>query len=107
DVADADLEATLDAALTSSLWSRRVARRLEHVQALVRETLLKRATHIWANTTPRQRRGYFQAGVGLVTGRLLDARSDELSELLIRANSAISSDEADAAIAALTAFARI
>ncbi|WP_309092841.1 DEAD/DEAH box helicase [Phenylobacterium sp.] len=107
DVADADLEATLDAALTHSLWGRRVARRREHIQALVRETLLKRATYIWANTTPRQRRGYFQAGVGLVTGRLLDARSDELIELLVRTNSAISSNEADAAIEALTAFARI
>lgn len=107
DVADADVEARLDAALASSLWSRRVARRSESIQNVVRSTLLERARFIWARTTPEQRRGYFLAGVGLTTGQLLDARSNDLIELLIQANGALSGREANIAIEALTAFAEI
>jgi len=107
EVADADLEAALDTALASSLWSRRAGRRTERLQAIFRSALVQRAHFIWAQTTPAQRRGYFLAGVGLTTGQLLDARSDELIELLLQANGAISIQEPDLAIEALTAFAQI
>ncbi|MCV0416510.1 MAG: DEAD/DEAH box helicase [Brevundimonas sp.] len=105
EVADADIEAALDAALASSLWSRRLARRGEKLQALMRDTLVKRAQYIWANTTARQRRGYFLAGVGLATGHLLDAHGDELIDLLTRANGAIIGRDDELAIDTLTAFA--
>ncbi|HYG27730.1 MAG TPA: DEAD/DEAH box helicase [Caulobacteraceae bacterium] len=107
DVADDDLEEALDAALASSLWARRVSRRAERFQALVRDTLVRRAQYIWANTTSRQRRGYFLAGVGLATGHLLDAHSEELIDLLLRANGAISAQDHALAIEMLTAFAEI
>jgi hypothetical protein len=107
DVADADIGAALDAALASSLWIRRLARRGEKLQGLMRDTLVKRAEHVWANTTARQRRGYFLAGVGLGTGHLLDAHSDDLIELLIRANGAIIGGDDEVAIETLTAFAEI
>ncbi|WP_295193381.1 DEAD/DEAH box helicase [uncultured Brevundimonas sp.] len=107
DVADADIETALDAALASSLWSRRLARRNERLQALMRDTLVKRAEYIWAHTTARQRRGYFLAGVGLATGHLLDAHSDDLLELLIRANGAIIGRDDEVAIDTVTAFAEI
>lgn len=107
DVAEADIEGALDAALANSLWSRRLARRSERLQALMRRTLMKRAEHIWANTTARQRRGYFLAGVGLATGHLLDAHGGDLIELLIRANGAIIGHDDEAAIETLTAFAEI
>lgn len=107
EIADADVEAALDAALTSSLWSRRLLRKGEGVQAALRNALQNRAHTIWATTTPAQRRGYFLAGVGLATGRLLDAHSDALLELLIQANGALVAGENEAAIEALTGFAEI
>lgn len=106
-VGEADLATALDNALASSLWTRRLARREPFQQELFRETLVQRARAIWRVTTPEQRRGYFLAGVGLATGQQLDDRSDDLIELLIRANGALSAEEPEIAIDALTAFAEI
>jgi superfamily II DNA/RNA helicase len=105
DVVDADIEATLDEVLTSSLWSRRLLNQKEHVRRMLKAGLVERARYIWTRTSPTQRRGYFLAGVGLGTGLELDAAASELNELLATANAAILNEHDDAAIAAITAFA--
>jgi hypothetical protein len=105
EVVDGDIEGALDEVLTSSLWSRRLLHRKETVRQMLKAGLVARARFIWGKTTAAKRRGYFLAGVGLVTGEELDAEAAELNELLTSANSAILSDDDDVAIAAITAFA--
>lgn len=107
DVADADIEAALDTALASSLWTRRIARAQSEAQPFYRQLLIQRARFIWGQTTAAQRRGYFLAGLGLETGQQLDFHSDALIELLLRANGGVSTKDAEAAIQALTTFAEI
>lgn len=106
EVPDDQIEAMLDDVLTSSLWTRRLQHRGAAVQQLLKTGLVARAKFIWGRTTATQRRGYFLAGVGLATGEAIDADAAELNELLVRANGAILVDDADQAIAAVTAFAK-
>lgn len=105
EVADADIEVTLDEVLTSSLWSRRLINRTENFRRVLNAGLAARARYIWGRTSATQRRGYFLAGVGLGTGAELDAAAPELNELLATANGAILNDDNQSAIAAITAFA--
>lgn len=105
EVANGAIEETLDEVLTSSLWSRRVLRRNETVQQMLKGGLNARAHFICKRTTAVQRRGYFLAGVGLATGEKLDFEASDLNELLATANNAILSHDTDAAITMITAFA--
>lgn len=107
DVAEADLEKTLDAVLNSSLFERRLARRSTDKHKAYRAVLLGRAKLIWSTSTASQRKGYFLSGVGLATGKALDANAATLNELLVGANGAILNKDVDGAIKAITAFARI
>lgn len=106
EVPDDQIEAMLDDVLTSSLWTRRLQHRNAAVQQLLKTGLVARAKFIWGRTTATQRRGYFLAGVGLATGEALDGGAAELNEHLVRANGAIILDDAEEAIAAVTAFAK-
>ncbi len=107
DVADADIEATLDAVLASSLWSRRLTGKSEATQRLLKAGLVARTRHIWSRTSTTQRRAYFLAGVGLTTGEALDASAPKLNALLAAANGAILNGDGVAAIDAVVAFAEI
>ncbi|TPI22525.1 DEAD/DEAH box helicase [Mesorhizobium sp. B4-1-1] len=107
DVAEADLEDALDDVLNSSLFQRRLARRRANQHEVYRAVLLGRAKLIWANSTPKQRKGYFLSGVGLTTGKALDANSPKLNQLLVEANGAILSKDDIKAIKAITDFAKI
>lgn len=104
EVADQDIEATLDDVLACSLWSRRLIHRKEAGRQILKAGLVARARFIWGKTTVTQRRAYFLAGVGLGTGANLDAEAADLNELLAIANCAILADDANAAISAITAF---
>jgi superfamily II DNA/RNA helicase len=106
-VPDDEIEARLDRALASSLFERRLKHRKAHVRNLLTGALVARAKFVWRHSTAAQRRGYFLAGVGLETGRLLDARASELEALLVRANDAILLKDECAAIEAIVAFAEI
>lgn len=105
DVPDADIEATLDAILQSSLWQRRLQRTSNEAQITLKSTLLIRSQHIWANSTPVKRKGYFLAGLGLAAGQALDAVAPEANQLLVEANGALLVGDSDAAIAAITGIA--
>lgn len=107
EVAEEDIEESLDTVLTSSLWSRRLLHRKEADRQLLIAGLAARARYIWGQTNVAQRRGYFLAGVGLGTGRKLDSEAVVLNELLVTANGAILNHDDDAAISAITAFAEI
>ena len=72
DISDDEIETKLDEILQSSLWKRRLAKREEHIQSILRAGLVERTKYVWANTTAVQRRAYFLAGVGLSTGQTLE-----------------------------------
>lgn len=105
DVPDADIEATLDAILQSSLWQRRLLRTSNEARTAFTSTLLTRSRHIWANSTPAKRKGYFLAGLGLAAGQALDAVAPEANQLLVQANGALLVGDSDVAIAAITGIA--
>lgn len=106
-VADEELESKIDEVLTSSLLTRRLARQSEGIQRALLSGLKARAKLIWTGSTAAQRRGYFLAGVGLETGRILDEKADALESLLLRADTAVDGGEADEAVEAIVAFAEI
>ncbi|ACX87390.1 DEAD/DEAH box helicase domain protein [Pectobacterium parmentieri WPP163] len=106
DVPDDQIEDTLDDILHSSLWQRSLQRYPgDNIRGLIKSGLLSRSHHIWQNSTPAARRGYFLSGVGLKTGQQLDSIAPEANRLLIEANAAIMRSDEEGAIAALTALA--
>jgi hypothetical protein len=107
DIAEDEIEATLEKVLESSLWTRRVKRRNEATQKALIGGLVARAKYVWSHSTPLQRRGYFLAGVGLNTGQKLDASAAQLTALLVQANSAILSGSDEKATEAISAFAAL
>lgn len=107
DVADADIEATLDRALTSSLWARRIRHRNDVQRQLLQSVLTSRARYVWSDSSAPQRRGYYLAGVGLGAGKLLDSAARTLNQLLATANGAIIVGDSEAATSAIVSFAEI
>jgi hypothetical protein len=105
EVADADIEKHLEAALESSLFNRVLVRREQPIRDALNRGFAERARVIWKSTTSTQRRGYFLSGVGLDTGLVLDAKAKELEQLLITANAGLVAKVPDAAVGALTALA--
>jgi len=106
EVPDEEIEAKLDEVLASSLFERRIERQnSQSWKIAIRKGLSERAKYIWKNTNASQRRGYFLAGVGLVTGKALDEHAQTLEGLLLTANVAISAGEDELAIQAITEFA--
>ncbi len=94
-----DVAETLDFVLDSSLWERRLNRHGNNdLKTLYKSVLTERAKHIWENSTAPQRRGYFLAGVGLETGRQLDAIASQVNVLLVNANGYILNEYSDLAI---------
>jgi hypothetical protein len=107
---DVPLEAlakAIDEALKGSLWERSLRRESEITQQISKIILEKRAALIWKSSTPIQRKGYFFAGVGLVTGHYLDEHADELNASLVAADTAFAAGDIDSAYDALIAFAEI
>lgn len=105
DIPDDGVAAALDDILQSSLWHRRLLRRNEQIQQVLKAGLVSRSQHIWSQSTAAHRRGYFLAGIGLGTGQALDAIAENANPLLIEANSSILNGDAEAAIVAITAIA--
>ncbi|MGO2092102.1 MAG: DEAD/DEAH box helicase [Microbacterium gubbeenense] len=106
-IAEDGIEGALDDVLASSLWARSLARRREPVQTALRAGLAARTRFLWSQSTSAQRRGYFLAGVGLETGRQLDEHASSLEQHLHDADQGIVNGDDQAAIDALTNFARI
>lgn len=107
DVDSAGVAAALDELLTSSLWARSLSRYSEGDQRGLMAMLEARVSHIWSNSTPTQRRGWYLAGVGFETGHTLDSYASQLEALLKRAESAIELRMSDAAASAIVDFARV
>lgn len=84
-----EISDTLDEILSSSLWERRLNHHEPELKELFDTVLVQRTTYIWNQTTALQRRGYFLAGVGLSTGKKLDAIADRVNALLVNANAYI------------------
>ena len=107
EIAEADIEAKLDEILSSSLWQRRLLRHRENTRRALKGGLVGRAKFMWSRSTAPQRRGYFLAGIGLETGRQLDAIAVEANELLVQANGAVLTGDAELAVAAVTGLAEL
>ncbi|WP_373991420.1 DEAD/DEAH box helicase [Duganella sp. BuS-21] len=107
EIADSAIEAALDEILQSSLFYRRLSRKDESTRQALTGGLVARTKYIWRNTTAAQRRGYFLAGVGLATGKELDAHASQLEQLLLTANVAISTRMPELAVESIIEFSRI
>jgi superfamily II DNA/RNA helicase len=107
DVPLADLAKSIDAGLRSSLWQKSLARESESLQILAKTILSARAHHIWTNSSYKQRRGYFYAGVGFAAGRYLDEHKADLQKHLYMAEGCFLLGETNRACDALIAFATI
>jgi superfamily II DNA/RNA helicase len=107
DIPDDGIENALDDILQSSLWQRRLLRKKESVQQVLKAGLVSRSRYIWSHSTAVLRRGYFLAGVGLTTGHALDAIATEANILLIQANAGILDGNAEEAIVAITSIAEL
>lgn len=107
DIEDDEIEAALDDVLQSSLWQRRLLRKDEQVQQVLRAGLLSRSKLIWSRSSAAQRRGYFLAGVGLTAGHALDAIAEKANSLLVNANAALLAGDADVAVDAITSLAEL
>jgi superfamily II DNA/RNA helicase len=105
DIPDDGIVDTLDSILQSSLWERSLHRRPDNHQVVLKAALIARSHFIWAQSTAVRRRGYFLAGLGLESGHALDAVAAECNELLVTANGALQSSEAEEAIDAITGIA--
>ena len=105
EISDDEIEERLDEVLKSSLWARTLRKREEAARADLKIGLVGRARVVFAETTPAQRRAYFLAGVGLSTGRFLDANSERLWTLLVKANESILVGADEDAITAVVGFA--
>lgn len=101
----ADLPRLLDEALKGSLWARQIAREGDDTRTLHQSILEARAQLIWANTSPRARKGHFAMGVGLEAGLAIDAMSAELEALIDRADAAALPGDEDELTAALAGLA--
>ena len=105
DVPADGIEAVLDDVLQSSLWQRRLLRYDEEAQEVLSGGLLSRSKLIWGRSSAAQRRGYFLAGVGLTAGQALDGIAAEANSLLVEANGALLTGDAEVAINAITSLA--
>ena len=76
-------------------------------QKLLNKTLIVRATYIWRQSTAKQRKGYFLAGVGLETGKKLDDIAEQANQLLVDSNNFIIEENFDEAISAITQLAKM
>lgn len=101
------IDSELDDALEGSLFTRQLARERAADQALIRAFVTARARLIWVRTSQYQRRGYHLAGVGLRAGMYLDAHLNDLVRLLLTAEEAIASMDADSAAIAIADFGEL
>jgi superfamily II DNA/RNA helicase len=97
----------LDEMLKDSFLMRRLARCDDGSQKNIQALLNSRASFIWRNSTPAQRKGYFFAGVGLVTGQALDAAAPDLNNLILEAEAAIIASDLDGATTALYGVGKV
>ncbi len=97
----------LDEMLRDSLLMRRLNRHKKETNDLVLGLLNSRASFTWRNTTAAQRKGYFFAGLGLVTGQAIDAASVKLNALIGEAESALAEGDLRKTVTSLQQVAKI
>jgi hypothetical protein len=94
----------LDEALKDSLWKRTLAREDEVTRNIERELLRSRAEWLWGNSTSGERRACFYSGLGRKPGLFLHAQLDALGSILCEFQSAVATDDKDAAGTAAVAL---
>lgn len=97
----------LDSLLQSSLLQRRLNRQQDDLQTALKKIMFERGKFIWSLTSNEQRKGYYLAGVGLVTGQKLDEIAHQGNRLLVQANTNILNGEEVEAIRAITSLAEM
>ncbi|MGL3105933.1 hypothetical protein [Bradyrhizobium sp. BR 1432] len=76
-----ELPKLLDAALTSSLWSRQIARLAAETKGHQLWIMEARSRLIWNKSTAQQRRSQFAMGIGLDSGLAIELVADGLTSL--------------------------
>jgi hypothetical protein len=100
------LAETLDAALASSLWKRRLERCPPGERDQQRAILHARARWLWSNSSGTDRRACFSAGVGHSAGQRIKANLDDLLQAAVTAESALLRGNVEEGIEAITTLAR-
>lgn len=101
----ADVANQLDAALTSSLWRRRLDKKSTEEQKVQENIIKARASWIWSKTDGGQRKGFFAAGVGYETGIFIDLHIDELVSNLISAEAGLLASDSGIFVDSILALA--
>lgn len=106
DCSTEEVARAIDAALSSSLWARRLAARAdETMKSLARDVVHGRARWLWRRTTAGERHGCHAAGLGYVAGRQLSEYGGELTANLSLAERALEAGDIPAAGSAAVALA--
>jgi hypothetical protein len=98
---------SVEGVLQGSLFSRQLAHQEAELQVHLKRFIQARATLVWSQTTPVQRKGYHFAGVGLTAGQFLDAHLTPLFDLLLSAEAAVLESNGAALAEAAIEFARL
>lgn len=107
ETADDEISPALEGVLKGSLFSRQLQQQEEKIQKLLSGFVAARAQRIWSETQGVQRKGYHAAGIGLTAGRFLDANLAALVSLLVQAENAVTSGDAEVSANAVVAFAEL
>jgi len=85
----------LDQSLQNSLWERRAKRNGSDFMNRQRKVLIARSNWIWRNSSGKQRKGFFAAGVGFEAGQIIEQNLTALVALLLEADNALMSGNVD------------
>lgn len=97
----------LDRMLKSSLWSKFFQENREVSESDFMGVVASRGRYLWNNSTAKQRKGYFLAGVGLDVGRQLDKIDSEVRKYMEELWSFILSNKTNNAIQSAIHIARL
>ena len=95
----------LESAIEGSLFARHLATTIGAERSRIVELLRKRTETIWREAGKAQRRGVYACGVGLVTGRAIDADLSDLVTLILRVEARRDPGSDSEAVDAVVAFA--
>lgn len=107
DVSVDDLAAQLDEVLRGSLWERTISRIDAKQKRIIDAVLKSRAEWLWRNADIRQRRAFFDSGLGQQPGSFLYDRLDALVASLKHLSEAVVERSIEKIAAAAVAFSSV
>jgi superfamily II DNA/RNA helicase len=93
--------------LRDSLWERQLLRLTPEMAGAQRAAVTNRTLFIWNNSTPRQRRGWYLAGLGAATGFDLGLIAADVVDKIFLSEDAIAQSDSASAITLITDIASL